>query len=262
MGRRTFGPARRATLTALADAVAPRCAHLPMSSAALGVVEALDALVGSFDARSRWMVKGLVTALHFAPLASGTARTFPRLSREECEAFLRRALARPGGVHDVVTNVRALYEMIFTGHPRFREHVGDRGEPFKLGLPVPEEVPLATIRHPELSASTTVESDVVVVGSGAGGATVARVFAEAGLDVVIVEEGGPPERSDFAGPVLDRLVKYCRQNGLTTTLGAPPIPVPMGRVVGGTTVMNSGTCLRAPDQVLNDWARVHGIDMA
>ena len=262
MARRTFGPARRATLAAVADAVAPRCAHLPMSSADLEVTEALEALVSGFDVRSRWMVKGLVTALHFAPLASGTARTFPRLSREEREAFLRRSLARPGAVHDVVTNVRALCEMIFTAHPRFREHVGDRGEPFKLGLPLPEELPVATIRHPELSASTTVECDVVVIGSGAGGATIARSFAEAGLDVVIVEEGGPPERRDFTGPVLERLVKYCRQNGLTTTLGAPPIPVPMGRVVGGTTVMNSGTCLRAPDHLLHEWATIHGIDIA
>ena len=36
----------------------------------------------------------------------------------------------------------------------------------------------------------------------------------------------------------------------------------MGRVVGGTTVMNSGTCLRAPDSVLEQWARVHGAALA
>ena len=246
----------------MTDAVAPSCAHLPMSGRDLEVADALDALVGGLDPRSRRMIKALVTALRFAPLASGSRRTFPRLSQEAREAFLRRTLASPGLAHDAVTNVRALCEMVFTGHSRFREHLGDHGEPFKRGLPVPEEAPIPTIRHPELDRTTTVDGDVVVVGSGAGGATVARIFAEAGLDVVIVEEGGPPDRRDFQGPVLARLGKYCRQNGLTTTLGAPPIPVPMGRVVGGTTVVNSGTCLRAPDSLLHEWAKVHGIDLA
>ncbi|MFQ5700055.1 MAG: FAD-dependent oxidoreductase [Myxococcota bacterium] len=262
MKSRTFSPAGRATLGAMIDAVAPRCAYLPMSGADLEVTEALDTLVGGFEPASRRMIRALVLALRLAPLASGSPRTFHRLSPEGREEFLRRTLASPGVVHDVVTNVRALCEMVFTGHPRFREHLGDRGEPFRPGLPVPEEVPIPTIRHPELARTTTIECDVVIVGSGAGGATVARILAEAGLDVVIVEEGGPPARGDFQGPVLSRLNKYCRQNGLTTTLGTPPIPVPMGRVVGGTTVVNSGTCLRAPDSLLHEWATVHGIEMA
>ena len=44
-----------------------------------------------------------------------------------------------------------------------------------------------------------------------------------------------------------------RDAGLTIAEGRPPIPVPVAKVVGGTTVINSGTCFRAPDSVLEDW---------
>ena len=40
------------------------------------------------------------------------------------------------------------------------------------------------------------------------------------------------------------------------------MPVPVGRAVGGTTVINSGTALRAPEQVLKRWRDRHGIEWA
>src|SRR6266540_25353 len=42
----------------------------------------------------------------------------------------------------------------------------------------------------------------------------------------------------------------------------PAIPTPVGRAVGGTTVINSGTCFRAPDDVLAGWRDEHGIEWA
>jgi len=44
-----------------------------------------------------------------------------------------------------------------------------------------------------------------------------------------------------------------RDGGLTFAEGKPTIPVPVGRCVGGTTVINSGTCFRTPDAVLARW---------
>src|SRR6201999_2526603 len=53
-----------------------------------------------------------------------------------------------------------------------------------------------------------------------------------------------------------------RGAGLTVATGRPPIVVPVARTVGGTTVINSGTCFRAPEPVLEDWAKRFGIDWA
>jgi choline dehydrogenase-like flavoprotein len=123
-------------------------------------------------------------------------------------------------------------------------------------------MPLQVTCHPQLAGDTTVDCDVAIIGSGAGGATIARELAEAGIDVVVIEEGPPVQRDDFGDTPLERVTKYYRANGLSATMGTPVIPVPMGRVVGGTTVVNSGTCLRAPDALLNSWVEEHGAILA
>src|ERR1035441_3171433 len=95
---------------------------------------------------------------------------------------------------------------------------------------------------------------VVSGGSGGVGAVAADTLARAGLKVVVLEEGPPIHRGDIVGhrPV-ERLFEFYRDGGLTFTLGNPVISLPMGRAVGGTTVVNSGTCFRTPEAVLASW---------
>ncbi len=106
------------------------------------------------------------------------------------------------------------------------------------------------------------ECDVVIVGSGAGGAVAAATLAEAGLDVVVLEAGESLNRESYPQEPLDAIARLYRDGGLTIAEGRPPIPVPVARTVGGTTVVNSGTCFRAPDPVLEEWSRRFGIDWA
>jgi NAD-dependent dihydropyrimidine dehydrogenase PreA subunit len=124
----------------------------------------------------------------------------------------------------------------------------------------PAYPPLTTLEWPDVADGYRTRADVVVVGSGAGGAVVAATLAEAGLDVVVLEEGAnvAGER-DFEGAVFDRFQRLYRDNGTTLVLGKPPIPLPLGKVVGGTTVVNAGTCFRAADRVLERWQREYGL---
>ena len=102
-------------------------------------------------------------------------------------------------------------------------------------------------------------ADVVVVGSGAGGAVVARELAVRGRGVVLVEEGGFFTGKHFTGNPRAMIDLLYRSRGLTFALGRPTIPIPLGRCVGGTTTINSGTCYRAPDYVLDEWAERYGV---
>ena len=106
------------------------------------------------------------------------------------------------------------------------------------------------------------ECDVVIVGSGAGGAVAATVLAEAGLDVLVCEAGPYMDRDSYPVEPLEALSTLYRDGGLTIAEGAPAIPTPVGRAVGGTTVINSGTCFRAPDPVLERWREESGIEWA
>jgi choline dehydrogenase-like flavoprotein len=106
------------------------------------------------------------------------------------------------------------------------------------------------------------DCDVVVVGSGAGGAAAARVLADAGLRVIVLEEGDYHDALTYSRDPIDALRALYRDGGLTACEGRPPIALPVGRCVGGTTVINSGTCVRAPAGVLRRWRDRLGIPWA
>ena len=108
----------------------------------------------------------------------------------------------------------------------------------------------------------SLEADVAIVGSGAGGAAAARVLASAGLAVVVIEAGAFYTRADFVGSVIARAAKMYSRMGLQGTVGNVSILLPTGCAVGGTTVINAGTCLRAPPWVLRHWREEHRIPLA
>lgn len=102
------------------------------------------------------------------------------------------------------------------------------------------------------------ECDVVVVGSGAGGAVAAAELAEVGLDVVVLEEGGYHPTESFTSSTAEMLIRLYRECGAATTVGRSPVTYAEGRCVGGSTTVNGAMAFRAPDRVVDGWARALG----
>ncbi len=101
--------------------------------------------------------------------------------------------------------------------------------------------------------------EVVVIGTGAGGALAGTELAKRGKKVLFLEAGGAFERKDFQQRSLTwSTVHLYNQRGAQLSLGEPAILLPSGRAVGGSTVINSGICFRPPRDRLETWSRLTG----
>ena len=58
-----------------------------------------------------------------------------------------------------------------------------------------------------------------------------------------------------AADAFEAVQRYYSDGGLRAALGDGLLPIPTGRTVGGTTTINSGTCLRPPADILSGWER-------
>jgi len=115
-------------------------------------------------------------------------------------------------------------------------------------------VPAGLTGQDEVTGDVRTECAVVIVGSGAGGATMAAELADAGVDVVVVEEGGYHPTGSFTAGAGRALRTLYRDAGVGLALGRPPVLFSEGRCVGGSTVVNGGMSWRTPARVLDRWA--------
>ena len=113
----------------------------------------------------------------------------------------------------------------------------------------------------DLRGDTVLDADVVVVGSGAGGAPIAAELAEAGYDVIVVEEGSYYQTRDFTANTSQMVRQLYRDGGATMAIGNPPILFQEGRAVGGSTVINGGMSWRTPADILARWRTEAGLDV-
>jgi len=119
----------------------------------------------------------------------------------------------------------------------------------------PDSVRLSPLRP---DRETSLETDVCVVGSGAGGAVIAARLARAGFRVLVLEAGPYRTSRDFSqreGPTYDDMFE---EHGLLTTRDLA-INVLAGRTAGGSTTINWMTSLDPPPWARDEWERDAGM---
>lgn len=104
--------------------------------------------------------------------------------------------------------------------------------------------------------------DFVIVGSGAAGATAARVLADTGRSVCVLEEGPAVATQDFGDKLYPAFKTLFRDMSAQTARGRAFIPVIQGRCLGGSTVVNSAIVWRLPEDVWRPWRDEYGIGAA
>lgn len=110
-------------------------------------------------------------------------------------------------------------------------------------LALPPRAPQLTLTQP---LAGEVETDICVIGSGAGGAVVAYHAAAAGKNVMLLEEGKHFSAAEMVHHEGTMVAKTYRDGGLQTTVDLD-MSIIQGKCLGGTTVINNAICLRLND---------------
>ena len=247
------------TLRAVAEALIPPGGPFPLGAGNVGTAERAGRYLAGMAPETQRQVRALLHAWEGASLASRHLRRFSRLAPAARAEWVERCLAsRLPWRRIPLLLLKTLCLSAFCADPRVEDALG-YGHTC-LDRRAPGTGPrLTPLQYPEVRGDVEEVADACVVGSGAGGAVVAYELARAGLRVVVLEEGGYFTQTDFTGPPMERVQRFYRNGGATMALGRPTIPVPLGKCVGGTTVVNSGTCFRTPERVLGEWASEHGV---
>ena len=111
----------------------------------------------------------------------------------------------------------------------------------------------------KLTAAQTVEADVAIIGSGAGGGVAAEILSLAGLKVLLLEEGPLKTSDSFKDMDEARAYAELYQEAAARSTSDGAIAVLQGRAVGGTTTVNWTSSFRTPAQTLQHWETQHEV---
>ncbi len=236
--------------------MAPAVDGLPAAERDIDVAGPVGQFLASLSPRVLVRVRLGLRAFEWLPFPW----RFSRLDLSAREDFLQRMeRSRFGLYHELLLMAKTFTTLGYAIDPQVEEHLGLETSCRVAEGSIPE--PAGSLGDTE-PAGEGEECDVVVIGSGAGGAVAAATLAEAGLDVIVLEAGESYTRETYPSDPLEAISSLYRDGGLTIAEGRPPIPVPVAKTVGGTTVINSGTCFRAPQSVLEDWRDRYGVAWA
>jgi choline dehydrogenase-like flavoprotein len=272
-----LSPAERVTLAAVCEALLPELHAEPgddprlfgLGAAALGIAAEVEGVVGGLGAAQRADFGKLLRLLAqpaFVLLLAGRALPFAELPPDRRErALLAMATSRLEPLRTGFQVLKRLATLLFYSvcpdggeNPTWPAlgYVRSANPPPAAGGPLVRLTTIARTAVPA-TATATLDADVCVIGSGAGGCVAAAELAAAGRRVVVLEAGGGSQAPDFdqtelhgmRALLLDRGVAASRDLGIAILAGA---------TLGGGTTVNWQTSIALPDGVRDEWAARSG----
>jgi hypothetical protein len=208
---------------------------------------------GATDFVPAELLAGIATPRHEPVLTELEAAGFASLDLDSRTRLLVELGARGGETRQLMRELKGAVMGLFYALPENPSWPA-LGYPGPVTAPPsPEQAP-KTIRVESLEGPrATLEADVCVVGSGAGGSVIAAELQRAGRSVVVLERAGYRNEADFKQLELVGAQEMFLRGGLffsdTGSMG-----LLAGATLGGGTVINSMVCLRPPARVRAEWA--------
>ena len=265
------------TLEALAEVcVAGDSNTLKLEILPVEVAINVDTYLIKFKARSKWVMKVVLTAMEFYPLLSLHAPLSQMLPDDRLNFLKKRFQAVNGALPDWYLRLRQaairmskqLCYMGYYSDPRVHPSVGytpflkrkdvqERRDQFP-GNPS-QSASLHVLEESDLTGDN-ITADVVIVGSGAGASILANQLIGLGRQVLLVERGGIERPSTFNDDEVDMVSRLYADGALQLSRDFR-FQVFQGSCVGGSTVVNNAVCFETPDYILDKWIDEMGVGM-
>ncbi|MBI2567132.1 MAG: GMC family oxidoreductase [Candidatus Schekmanbacteria bacterium] len=262
VAQRAFGDSTRRVFHSLMRTAIPRGTRYGFAGDYEAALENAERMVALLPPLQRRAVLGVLWGLELSSLPSAGKRfsTLAAVSPEAAMAHLhRKQRSSLRTQRHLLRLLMTIAKLAYFSLPDISRQLGF-DPPAPPGDAAPDPRPARGVTDGgELTRDQRLVCDVVVVGTGAGGAVAAAELARAGLEVVMLEAGAYPDRRFFTRRPVEMMNRLYKDGGASFTLGNVPVMVPYGQGVGGTTTVNSGTCFRTPDAVLERWRQEYGL---
>jgi choline dehydrogenase-like flavoprotein len=249
---------RRDVLAAVCDTFVPAIARVPdpdgffaRKASDLWVPQVIEYLLADMPEEQRASLLALLDTL--------SGQDFLGCSPRSRERIVREVRSRGADVAGAIDALRATVLFLFYGLPNERGQNPNWttfGYPGAFAPPPVAERPLVPYT---LEADATLEADVCVVGSGAGGSVMAGALSEHGLSVVVLEAGGYFDDGDFTQLEIPAYRNLYWRGGPTQTADLNVVLL-AGACLGGGTVVNWTNSLRPAERVREQWDREFGLE--
>lgn len=230
------------------------------------VAQRADHYLAGFAARGKWKIRVALHVLAVYPILTFRP-PFHLMSPDARRSFVRRRFYEEVADHLVPARwaalrqafIRAAQQMCYLGYYNDERAWSKVGyTPFSKLPHVAAAPPKRGARRPLTTLGPrdvrgdSLTADVVIVGSGAAGATLAAELAGRGREVLVLERGRHVDPADFSEDEPTQLSSLFADGALTLSRDFR-FQALQGRCVGGSTVVNNAVCFRLPDHVLDRW---------
>jgi choline dehydrogenase-like flavoprotein len=234
----------------------------------------VDRYLATFKARRKWVVRLALLGLLLYPLLKLRA-PFSMMAPQKRLDFVKRhfmtdvAERRISGLWRTLVQamIRVAQQLVYLGYYGDKRTFASVGyAPFSERPRFAAEIskvehyrPRIAVLGPADLEGSTIEADVVVIGSGAAGAILGYRLAEAGRPVLMLERGEHVDPSDFSEDEAEMFSELYADGALQLSRDFR-FQVLQGMCVGGTTVVNNALCFDLPERVFRTWNDPNGLD--
>jgi choline dehydrogenase-like flavoprotein len=227
----------------------------------LGVPERILALISNVKAEDQadfQQLLGLLSSPLLGLTWGGPLKSAEHLTQAQLEKMLHTwSQSKLGLLRQSYASLRKATAFLYFGDIPAGQTTNPNHRTLGYQLPgLPPQTDTSPVNPLTITGDTTIDCEVLVIGSGSGGGVVAALQAAAGKDVLVVEKGPVAPRQINTMQEFPMLNRHFEAGAMLATKSGS-LSILAGSTFGGGSAINWAASLRTPGDVLEEWAKDH-----